>query len=196
MSAALEHPLGPFTVKDWLAMDPPADGSRLELLWGYLHVTPAPSTTHQYAAGRLIRPLEDAFAACGRTDLYVVPAPNVRISTGRRLMVIPDLVVSTREPAGVSFGPEELALIVEIWSPGNPREEREDKMAGYTVAGVPFVWTIDRGHDLAGMTLTAHRFVDGSYVAENRIQTDGSATITAAPVPIDLDLSALLKRSR
>lgn len=173
-------------------MDPPQDGSRLELIFGYFHVSPAPSNEHQYAASRLIRPLEDAFLAHGRTDLYVVGAVNVRISTAIRTALVPDLVVATRKPVGVSFAPEDLALVAEIWSPGNTRDERETKLAGYAIAGVPFVWTVDQGHGFAGVTLTAHRLVDGNYVVENKIQADGPATVTAAPVPVTLDLARLL----
>src|SRR6185295_19720115 len=33
VSAALQHPLGPYTLEDWLAMDRPVDGSRLELIY-------------------------------------------------------------------------------------------------------------------------------------------------------------------
>lgn len=53
VSAALAHPIGPNTVEDWLAMDPPEDGSRLELIWGYFHVSPAPMGQHQVAVFQL-----------------------------------------------------------------------------------------------------------------------------------------------
>jgi hypothetical protein len=40
VSDAVPKPLGPYTVDDWLAMDQPEDGSRLELIGGYLFVSP------------------------------------------------------------------------------------------------------------------------------------------------------------
>jgi Uma2 family endonuclease len=184
--------IGPYTVEDWLAMDPPVDGSRLELIFGYLHVTPAASGPHQHTAYRLARRVEDALHARGRNDLYVVPAVNVKISTAWRTALIPDVVVLTRKPTDVSFAAEDLALVVEVWSPGNPRDERETKLAGYAAAGVPFVWTIDQGNDLHGLTLTAYRLLDDQYVVENKVQADGPAAVTAAPVPITLDLTELL----
>jgi len=193
VSAALQHPIGPYTVEDWLAMDPPPDGSRLELIYGYLHVTPPPSGQHQFAAFRLARLLEDALHAGGRRDLYVVPAVGVKISTPWRTGLVPDVVVLTRRPEGVSFAAEELALVVEVWSPGNPLAERETKMGAYAVAGVPFLWTVDHGHDLAGLSLTAFSLVDGRYVVENKAQADGVTTVTAAPVPITLNLAELLE---
>jgi Uma2 family endonuclease len=192
VSAALQHPIGPHTVDEWLAMDRPADGKRLELIYGYLHVTPPPSGQHQYASSYLVQWLRAAFKAEGRRDLYVVHEVGVRISTPWRTGLIPDVVVLTRRPDGADFTAEELALVAEVWSPGNTIAERETKMAAYAVAGVPFVWTVDQGHDLAGPTLTAFRLVDGQYLAENKAQADGPTIITAAPVSVPLDLAELL----
>jgi hypothetical protein len=83
VSVAYEHPIGPTSVDDWLAQEHPADGSRLELIFGYLHVSPAPSTRHQYAGDELRAVLKDALRQAGRTDLYAVTAVGVRISTKR-----------------------------------------------------------------------------------------------------------------
>jgi len=193
VSAALQHPMiGPHTVEDWLALDPPVDGSRLELIFGHLHLTPAPSGEHQHVAYRLARLVDDALRAAERTDLYVVPAVNVRISTAWRTALIPDVVVLTRKPVGVSFAAHDLALAVEVWSPGNQRAERETKMAGYAAASVPFLWTVDQPDDLRTVpTLTAYRLQAGQYTQENVLQAAGPSTITAAPVPITLDLADL-----
>jgi Uma2 family endonuclease len=193
VSAALQHPMiGPYTVEDWLALDPPVDGSRLELIFGYLHVTPAPSGEHQTVAFNLAVVVRDALRKAERRDFHVVPAVNVQISTAWRTVLIPDVVILDRKPIGVSFPAEALELAVEVWSPGNPRAERETKMAGYADAGVPFVWTVDQGDQLRGLTLTAHRLENGQYVVENVLQGGGPATITAAPIPVTLDLTELL----
>ncbi|WP_370947893.1 Uma2 family endonuclease [Amycolatopsis sp. cg5] len=199
MSAALsmpnpmQHPMiGPYTVEEWLAVDPPVDGSCLELIFGYLHVTPAPSGKHQYAASRLIRPLEDAIAAANRTDLYVVAAVNVQISTAWRTALIPDVVILNTRPDAVSFPADALALAVEIWSPGNPRAERDTKMAAYADAGVPFLWTLDQGNQLRDLTLTAYRLENDHYVEESTIQAGTPTGIEASPIPVTLDLNKLL----
>ncbi|MCE7008684.1 Uma2 family endonuclease [Kibdelosporangium philippinense] len=191
MSVALEHPMiGPYTVEDWLALDPPVDGSRLELMFGYLHLTPAPSGEHQDAAFLMGVLLRDALRAANRTDLNVALAVNVRISTAWRTALIPDVVILDRKPVGVSFPPEALILAVEVWSPGNPRAERETKMAGYAGAGVPFLWTIEQD-DLRGLRLTAYRLENGRYVVENLIEDKGPAVVTAVPIPITVDLAEL-----
>jgi Uma2 family endonuclease len=72
------HPLGPTTVDEWLEMEHPADGSRLELIWGYLHTTPPPGGTHQSVMLELAVLLRDALHAAGRTDLTVLPGVGVR----------------------------------------------------------------------------------------------------------------------
>ncbi|MBC6447171.1 Uma2 family endonuclease [Actinokineospora sp. HBU206404] len=172
-------------------MDPPIDGSRLELLWGHLHMRPAPAGQHQTAAVNLLFIVKQALRAADRSDLFVANAVNVRISTAWRTALIPDVVVLTRKPVGVSFDAEELVLAVEIWSPGNRRVERETKMAAYAAAGVPFLWTIDQGDELRGWSLVAYRLAEGRYVEENTIQAYKPATITASPVSIKLDLNEL-----
>lgn len=192
MSAAVDHGMmGPYTVEDWLAMDPPIDGSRLELLWGHLHMSPAPAGQHQTAAVNLLFIVKQALRAAERSDLFVANAVNVRISTAWRTALIPDVVVLTRKPVGVSFGADELMLAVEIWSPGNRREERETKIAAYAAAGVPFLWTIDQGDELRGWALVAYRLTEGRYVEENVVQAYKPTTITASPVSIKLDLNEL-----
>jgi hypothetical protein len=77
-------------VEEWLAADPPADGARLELIWGYWHLSPAPSYRHQRATHRLGRVIEDALVAGGRTDLHMFPGAAVEISTPWRTGLIPD----------------------------------------------------------------------------------------------------------
>ncbi|MGH3860032.1 Uma2 family endonuclease [Actinokineospora sp.] len=131
--------------------------------------------------------VKQALRAAERSDLFVAAAVNVRISTAWRTALIPDVVVLTRKPVGVSFGAEELVLAVEIWSPANRRAERDTEMA----AGVPFLWAIDQGDELRGWALVAYRLAEGRYVEENVVQAYKPATITASPVPVKLDLSEL-----
>jgi Uma2 family endonuclease len=138
MSVALEHPIGPITVDNWLTRDHPADGSRLELIYGYLHMSPPPSGQHQYAGDELRLVLKHALRDADRSDSYAVTGVGVRISTNWRTALIPDVAVLNTRPVGTSFGPDDLELVGEIWSPGNGRAERETKTSAYAEAGVPF----------------------------------------------------------
>lgn len=183
--------IGPYTIEHWLASPPSEDGSRTELIFGRFHATPAPSGEHQYVAGNLIQPLKVALAAADRPDLYVVPAVNVKISSAWRIALIPDLVILNQRPEGVIFPPEAVVVAVEIWSPGNQRAERETKALAYAEAGVPFMWTIEQASKFHDLRLTAHRLTENRYVVENILEAGVPTTITAAPVPITLDLAKL-----
>jgi len=184
VTAVLQHPLGPTTVEQWLATDRPSDGSRLELILGYSHVTPAPSGRHQRAAFRLARFLEDAVDHAGREhELHVVPAVNVEISSAFRTALIPDIAVLNIEPDLVAFQPDHLVLAVEVWSPGNTAAERRTKLAGYAAAGVQYLWIVDL--DDIGATVTTHRLRLGSYMPETVVKPgDPDTLVAAAPVPV------------
>ncbi|MEV0678506.1 Uma2 family endonuclease [Actinosynnema sp. NPDC050436] len=202
MSAAPEHgyewhhepypAIGPHTVEDWLDLPPTADGSRIELILGYPHVTPPPSGKHRFAMTRLIRPVEDALTEAARADLYAVCEVNVEIPTAFRTALVPDVVILNRPPTEVSFPAGDLALAVEIWSPGNTLAEREFKVRGYAGAGVPFFWAVDQPSELSELKLTAYRLDNGKYVEENVLKPGDETTITAAPVPVTLDAARLV----
>jgi hypothetical protein len=183
--------MGPDTVADWLAQELPVDGSRLELIMGYFHLAPPPSGRHQYSGDELRMSLKAALRASGRTDLYVVTAVGVQISTGWRTALIPDIAVLNTRPIEATFTADQLELVVEIWSPGNPHSERVTKMGAYAGAGVPFFWAVD--FDGAGVpSVTPYRLRHGDYVAEDTVAGGTSATITASPVPVTLDPADLL----
>ncbi len=190
MSIAFEHPIGPTTVDDWLAREHPTDGSRLELIFGYLHVSPPPTGQHQRAAFVLGRVIEDALREGGRTDLHVVLGVGVEISTPWRTGLIPDVVVLNTRPVGARFLPENLVLAVEIWSPSNTRTERDTKAAAYAAADVPYFWTVNQDR-VGAMTVTAYELVDGTYVEQATAAPGGLTTIKAAPVPVELDTARL-----
>jgi Uma2 family endonuclease len=190
VSVAFEHPIGPTTVDDWLTQEHPADGSRLELILGYLHVNPPPSGQHQRTAFVLARAVEDALMEGGRTDLHVVLGVGVEISTPWRTALIPDVVVLNTKPVGVRFQPDNLVLAVEIWSPGNTRAERETKAGAYAGAEVPYFWAVNQDR-VGAMTVTAYQLKDGTYVDETTAAPGVVTTINAAPVPVTVDSATL-----
>lgn len=190
MSVAYEHPIGPTTVDDWLAQDHPADGSRLELIFGYLHVSPAPSGRHQYAGDLLQNVLFDALRKAGRTDLYAVTGVSVRISASLRTALIPDVVILNTKPLATCFQSGDLELAVEIWSPGNTRAERDTKAAVYANANVPYFWEVTEDR-IGALTLTTHVLKDGQYVEDLTARPGTTVTINAAPVPVTFDPAVL-----
>ena len=190
VSAALAHPIGPNTIEDWLAMDQPEDGARLELIWGYFYVSPAPSLQHQFAADELRELLKYTFRRAGRRDLFVVKEAVAEISTPMRMGVIPDVLVIDVPPVGPAAKAKNVLLVVEVWSPGNRRSDRESKRASYAGAGVPFLWAVQE-NKLGGMSVTSHRLVDGRYVEELTAQPGQTVTIKAAPEPVTFDPAVL-----
>ena len=190
VSVAYEHPIGPTTVDDWQTQEHTTDGSRLELIFGYLHVSPAPSTRHQYAGDELRAVLKDALRRAGRTDLYAVTAVGVRISTSLRTALIPDVAVVNVKPLVACFQPEDLVLAVEIWSPGNTRAERDTKAAVYANANVPYFWEVTEDR-IGALTLTTHVLKDGQYVEDLTAKPGTTVTINAAPVPVTFDPAVL-----
>jgi Uma2 family endonuclease len=187
VSAALEHPIGPTTVEEWLAQEHPDDGSRLELIYGYLHVTPSPTGQHQLAGDELRGVLKSALRDAHRPDLYAITGIGVKISTARRTGLIPDVVVMSTRPVGAAFEAADLVLVVEVWSPGNTRAERETKMAEYAGVGVPFFWAVHQDK-IGGSTVTAYYLEDGRYVEELTARPGTTVTIkAAAPVPVTFD---------
>ncbi|MEU0541617.1 Uma2 family endonuclease [Nocardia sp. NPDC005978] len=184
------HPLGPKTLEDWLAEEQPSDGSRLELILGYLYMTPAPGGPHQYAAGELFVALRNAVRAAGRDDLNVLPAVAVKISTPFRTGVVPDIAVVSAGIEHTSFEAEQLVLAVEIWSPGNTREERDTKVAAYAAAKVPYLWIVElprlgKPAKFYGYTLGAVTYRQEVYAAA------GEAVLAPGPVPVTVDTSEL-----
>ncbi|AHH93824.1 Uma2 family endonuclease [Kutzneria albida] len=183
-AALLHHEMGPHTVDDWLTAEPPQDGTRLELIWGYFHVSPAPAGQHQYAADELRAVLKAALSR--RTDLYVVTAVAVGISTRARTGLVPDVVVLNTRPVGTSFRAGDVELAVEVWSPGNTAEERANKVAAYALAGVPFFWAVEL-NKVGGVTVTAHRLEKDGYVAETTAVSGAEVTLRTAPEPVTFD---------
>ncbi|MFE9322826.1 Uma2 family endonuclease [Nocardia sp. NPDC052278] len=186
---AMFHPLGPTTVEDWLAEEQPSDGSRLELILGYLYMTPAPGGPHQYASLELAILLRDALRAAGRSDLNVLPAVAVRISTAFRTGVIPDIAVVNVDINHASFAPEDLVLAVEVWSPGNSREERDTKIAGYAAARVPYLWVVELPDDKPAR-FWGYRLGESGYRQEVYVAA-GETVVAPGPVPISVNTADL-----
>ncbi|MFD3744892.1 Uma2 family endonuclease [Nocardia sp. NPDC058633] len=183
------HPLGPKSVEDWLAEEQPVDGSRLELIWGYLQRTPPPGGPHQYASFELAVMLRDALRISGRSDLRVLPAVGVRISTPFRVGVIPDIAVVTCGIEHTTFAAEDLALAVEIWSPGSTRAERDTKIAAYASARVPHLWIVELP-DGKPARFWGYELGESGYRQEI-LATEGESITAPGPVPVVVDTAQL-----
>jgi Uma2 family endonuclease len=126
----------PFTVYDLERM--PDDGRRYELIDGDLLVSPAPGRSHQRAAVRLHRILDDACP----DDLEVIIAPfAVQPDDSNELQ--PDVLVARMSDLTEKKLPKAPVLVVEVFSPNSRLVDANLKRAAYARLGVPCYWLID-----------------------------------------------------
>ncbi len=181
----LDH-VGPWTEPDYLVL--PEDRRRIELLDGGLLVGPVAGGRHQ----RLSSQLWHALGRAAPDWWEVLEAVNVRVAPGR--ILIPDLAVVTNP--GLDLGlwdPADVAMVVEIVSPGNAAADRAIKPALYAAAGIEHYLRIEL--DKPGPRSVAYQSQRGHYV-EVRSSRPGELMRLAEPFPVELDLAALAAATR
>jgi Uma2 family endonuclease len=157
--AALDYDLpesGHWTTDDLDAL--PEDGRRREIIDGVLIVSPSPTTLHQGIAGRLMVALDNTCP----DELHATQGVEIRIS--RRRSLTPDVLVVTAQAAArnpAHFLPHEVALAVEIVSPGSVTMDRITKPALFAEAGVPLYWRIETAN---GIEVHTHRLEPAAAV--------------------------------
>jgi Uma2 family endonuclease len=145
----LHPPPGGWTTDDLDKL--PEDGYRHELIDGVLVVSPSPTYGHQNLVLRLGQALESTCPA----EWEVTQGVEVRISRFRSLT--PDVLVVTAHAAErmpSKFQPHEVALAIEIVSPGSVTMDRVAKPALYAQAGIPFYWRVETE---SGIVVHTHR---------------------------------------
>lgn len=175
---------GPWTEDDFLELH----GERyVELLDGSLLVSPLAGRRHQRLSSHLWRTLDDA----APEGLEVLEAINVRVAPGRILE--PDLVVVTNPGLDLAVTEAaDVALVVEITSPGSIAADRAIKPPLYAEAGVPHYLRIElhRG----GPTALVFRLHGGRYLQTDRVRP-GELTRLTEPIAVTVDLAALAEPS-
>lgn len=172
----LDH-IGPWTERDYLAL--PDDRRRIELLDGGLLVSPAAGGRHQ----RLSSQLWYALGRAAPRSMEVLEAVNVRVGPGR--ILIPDLVVVTRPGLDLTvWDPPQVAMVVEIVSPGSVATDRAIKPPLYAGAGIEHYLRVELG--TPSPSAVACRLRGGHYVQAAAAQP-GQLLRLAEPFPVDLD---------
>jgi Uma2 family endonuclease len=121
----------------------PDDGKRYELIRGEVHLSPAPTTRHQFVLQNLFLNLGPHVARQRLGEVLVAPL-DVRLAVDTALQ--PDLIFISNARAGIiredwiAGAPD---LVVEILSPSTAAHDRAIKLALYGEAGVPWVWFLD-----------------------------------------------------
>ena len=163
---------------DFLAL---VDDRRLELVDGMLVVSPDPTLRHQRIAFAVALALEAARAG----DTEVFPGGNVRV--GPQRILIPDvLVVRRRGLDDLVCDAADVALVVEVASPGTVAVDRSVKARLYAEAGIATYVRIEE----SGPSAMVGRLLDGVYVfhgPDRVLNLDD-------PFPVSIDLRTLATR--
>jgi Uma2 family endonuclease len=182
-AAELDHP-GPWTEEEFLAL--PDEGQRHELLDGSLLVTPAPSSEHQQVARRLANALE----AAAPDGWEVVEAVNVRVGPSR--ILIPDVVVTSRQGDMLVYVAADVALVAEVVSPSTLAADRLLKPELYAAAGIGWYLRVELSGE-ASPEVIAYRLSGRSYQEFGRAQP-GRTLLLPPPVELRIDPGALRRR--
>ncbi len=121
----------------------PDDGKRYELIRGEVHLTPAPTTRHQFILRKLSTSLDTYVMQKELGEVFFAPL-DVRLGLDTALQ--PDLIFISKARAQIiqeNFIAGAPDLVVEILSPSTAAHDRATKLPLYAEAGVPEVWLID-----------------------------------------------------
>lgn len=184
-SDVLAH-TGPWTERDYFAL--PEDNRRIELVDGGVFVSPSPGGPHQ----RLSSQVWLALARATPAELEVLQAINVRVAPGK--ILIPDLAVVTNPGAALTvWSAADVALVVEIVSPGSTAADRAIKPTLYARAGIPRYLRIELG--APAPTAVVYQLTGERYTQAGQSDARGQLRLDA-PVPVDLDLATLARTTR
>jgi Uma2 family endonuclease len=137
MAQPVQHHL--MTLEEFSAL-PEDDSARYELQEGVLIVTARPARPHQRAVLRLARRIEDRLPAGWEVLVdFTVVVDEREPGTVR----VPDLVITRIEGNEQELRGGDVALAVEVVSPGSRKVDRLLKAYEYAEAGIPQYWIVD-----------------------------------------------------
>ena len=181
----LQPPSGVWTLRD---VERLPEGSRVEVIDGALTVNPSPLPIHN----RMIRHLAAMLGPQLPAEWQVETEIDVLLNLDPLDYVAPDVVVFGADvPLTTRPIPaEDIALVVEMVSPGSRRRDRNAKPAVYADADIRHFWRVE-SEAVGAEELTVHVFGepdDGSYQVEQVFTGRLSAPV---PFPIEVDLDEL-----
>lgn len=152
----------------------PDDGRRYELIGGEVHLTPAPTTKHQYVVHNLDMSLSPYVQEKKLGDVWEAPL-DVRLSQETALQ--PDLVFVAKARLGIvredciAGTPD---LVVEVLSVSTAVHDRVTKIPVYAQAGVGEVWLIEpQAKTVEVLKLQGKKyFVEATLAADQVLTSD------------------------
>lgn len=169
--------IGPHTMDDWRT----TPEERLELINGHFRELPLFTGKHQLLSGKLCGLFNDLGDRCA------VPQVGLEVSVERRIALAPDVVVVNTWPCGDYPVPEQVDLVVEVWSPEDTAEDREYRQRTYASVGIPYFWTVDQD----SLVITGYELRDEEYREQATLRPGTTGTIMAAPTSMTFDPAEL-----
>jgi len=170
---------GPFTEADRDAL--PDDGHPVELIDGWLVVSPSATRPHNDMVMHLFRLLDGACPP--DITVYCVPYD---FALGEGSILIPDILVARTSDLGEKRMTETPLLVVEVISPSSRRMDPVYKRAKYEARGVPAYWIADPDEP----SLTVLELADGRYVTRHVLQGPVDVAHLERPYPVAVLLPA------
>jgi len=179
-------PRGLLTLEEWDAL-PEDNSAHYELQEGVLVVSPKPAKKHQVAMGLLWMQIRQqcprGWEAVPDFELLVQAesAPTVRA---------PDVIVARIGGSETRASADEVALVVEIISPGSRKVDLHFKAFEYADAGIPHYWVVDLDPPAPSVTVFGLGAPGDGYVESQRNVT-GELVVTE-PFSMRIDIAALV----
>lgn len=127
-----------YTIEEYEELKENTD-SRLEFWHGLIVDMGSPGKIHGKIGARMIGDFERYFR-----DKPCDMSYDFEVRYSKTLAVVPDLMVycdKSKTDANRHYGAPD--LVVEIWSPGNDKNKRDEKVILYTSSGVKEIWLVD-----------------------------------------------------
>jgi Uma2 family endonuclease len=173
------------TLEEFSAL-PEDDSARYELQEGVLVMSPRPRREHQKAVTALLVRLDpvlpagwlvlaDSELVVRRTEPAIVRAPDI-------------MVLRDGDPKDAQYAPGDVALAIEIISPGSRNLDRVLKAYEYAQAGIPQYWVVD----LEEPSIAVFTLGPEGYAAQDPVSDELRVTVDLdGPVELVVDVAAL-----
>ncbi|MBE1500647.1 Uma2 family endonuclease [Amycolatopsis lexingtonensis] len=177
------------TIEEYAALGETESGFT-ELVAGRVVSSPGPEAGHNlvvFELGRqLVRQAPGHLKLVPGTDVDLGLAPPGKPGFSRR----PDLMIVDKagiRRGGAMLRAAEVAVVIEVVSPGSKRTDYHVKHDEYADAGIPHYWIIDITEPIS--LVACHQAGEFGYLDASAVT--GTFT-TDVPFPVKIDLDALL----
>jgi Uma2 family endonuclease len=180
------------TIEEYAALGE-TDSGFTELVEGRIVMSPSPIADHNIVVfelgQQLAGQLPDHLRVLPETDVNLGLAPPGRPGFSRRpdLLIVERAGIARIREEGTMLRAEEVAVVVEIVSPGSKRTDYHVKHDEYADAGIPHYWILDISEPVS--LVACHQAGEFGYA--DAAAVTGTFT-TDVPFPVKIDLDALL----